>query len=205
MAPTQGKLPRFPQLTMEQLNPAQKAVAQEILKVSSVGIGGPYNPLLRSPEMALRAFSLFDYLRFKTSVPRALNEFAILIQSRLATAQVEWWVHYPLALKAGLPAAVADALKEGKRPTNMAPDQEAVYQFCLEMSLNHLVSDAAFERAHALLGEQQIVDLIVLSGTYVLVAMLLNTAEASIPDNRTPPLKPMSDAELRAGLLPSQP
>jgi 4-carboxymuconolactone decarboxylase len=115
MAQTQSTPTRFPQLTMEQLTPRQKALAQEILKVSSAGIGGPYNALLRSPEMAERAFNLLDYLRFKTSVPRPLNEFAILIQARLATAQYEWWAHYPLALKAGLPALIADALKEGRR------------------------------------------------------------------------------------------
>jgi len=201
MAQTQSKTPRFPQLTMEQLNPRQEALAQEILKVSSAGIGGPYNALLRSPEMAERAFNLPDYLRFKTSVPRPLNEFAILIQSRLATAQYEWWAHYPLALKAGLPSAIADALKEGRPPAKMAADEESVYQFCVEMSLNHVVGDATFDRVHSLLGEQQTVDLIVLSGTYVMVSMLLNTAEVGVPNNGILPLKLMTEAELRAGLL----
>jgi len=201
MAQTQNKTPRFPQLTMEELNPRQKALAQEILKVSSAGIGGPYNALLRSPEMAEPTFNLLDYLRFKTSVPRPLNEFAILIQARLSTAQYEWWAHYPLALKAGLRAAIADALRDGKRPAKMTANEEAVYQFCMEMSLNHVVSDATFDRVHGLLGEQQTVDLIVLSGTYVMVSMLLNTSEVGVPNNGTPPLKPMTGAELRAGLL----
>jgi 4-carboxymuconolactone decarboxylase len=85
----------------------------------------------------------------------------------------------------------------------MAAAEEAVYQFCVEMSLNHVVSDATFDRLHTLLGEQQTVDLIALSGTYVLVSMLLNTAEVGIPNNGTPPLRAMTDAELRAGLLPA--
>jgi len=46
---------------MEQLNPRQKALAQEIIKISSAGIGGPYNALLRSPEMAEQAMGLFGY------------------------------------------------------------------------------------------------------------------------------------------------
>ena len=82
----------------------------------------------------MRAFSLFDYLRFKTSVrePRTSLPFS----SSQGSPPRRWnggCTTILLALKAGLPAAVADALKEGKRPTNMAPDQEAVYQFCLEM------------------------------------------------------------------------
>ena len=80
---------RFSQLTMEQLNDQQRLVAEEIMKVSSIGLGGPYNPLLPSPVMADRTIKLLDYLRFNTSVPRKLNEFAILIQLRLWTSQIE--------------------------------------------------------------------------------------------------------------------
>jgi 4-carboxymuconolactone decarboxylase len=86
----------------------------------------------------------------------------------------------------------------------MAADEDAVYQFCLEMSLNHKVNDASFNRVKTMLGEQQTVDLIVLSGTYVMVSMLLNTAEVGVPNNSPLPLKPMNDAELRAGLLAAE-
>jgi hypothetical protein len=103
---------RLSQLTVEQLNAQQKTLADEILKVSSVGLGGPYNLLLRSPELGRRMFALLDYLRFNTSVPRRLNEFAILIQARLWTSQVEWLAHYPLALKAGIAEATLEDLKD---------------------------------------------------------------------------------------------
>ena len=53
-----SKEPRSPQLTMEQLTDAQKPLAEEIMKVSSVGMGGPYNPLLRSPVLGQRMFDL---------------------------------------------------------------------------------------------------------------------------------------------------
>src|SRR5712671_7586735 len=109
---------RFPQLKLEQLNDQQRPFADEILKVSSIGITGPYNSMLRSPVMGQRLFNLLDYVRFNTSVPRKLNEFAILIQARLWTSQVEWYAHYPLAIKAGLPEGVAADLKvgRGRRP-----------------------------------------------------------------------------------------
>jgi 4-carboxymuconolactone decarboxylase len=50
--PATGKEPRFPQLTMDQLNDAQKPLGEQIMKVSSVGLGGPYNPMIRSPGWA---------------------------------------------------------------------------------------------------------------------------------------------------------
>lgn len=179
---------RLPQLTVEQLTPQQKALADEILKVSSVGLGGPYNPLLRSPELGKRMFALLDYLRFNTSVPRRLNEFAILIQARLWTSQVEWLAHYPLALKEGISDATAAALKEGRRPTSMKPDEAAVYDLCMEISTTHKVSDATYRRAAQFLNEQQLVDLVTLSGTYASLAMLMNAVEQGVPPGVTPPL-----------------
>jgi hypothetical protein len=68
----------------------------------SVGLGGPYNPLLRSPVLGQRMFDLLHYLRWETSVPLKLNEFAILIIGRQWRSQVEWFAHAPLAIKAGL-------------------------------------------------------------------------------------------------------
>ena len=182
---------RFPQLKLEELNEQQRPFADEILKVSSIGISGPYNEMLRSPVMGERLFRLLDYLRFNTSVPRQLNEFAILIQARLWTSQVEWYAHYPLALKAGLPQSVADDLREGKRPASMKPDESAVYDFCMELSTKHEVSDATFKRLREVFSEQQVVDLMAVSGVYITAAMFANTAEESLPPGKTPPLKPL--------------
>jgi 4-carboxymuconolactone decarboxylase len=186
-----GKEQRFPQLKLEQLNDQQKAFADEILKVSSIGITGPYNSMLRSPVMGQRLFNLLDYVRFNTSVPRKLNEFAILIQARLWTSQVEWYAHYPLAIKAGLPEAVAADLKVGKRPASMQPDEAAVYDFCMELSTKHEVSDATFKRIRELFSEQQVIDLMAVSGTYITAAMMANTAEEQVPAGKTPPLQPL--------------
>jgi 4-carboxymuconolactone decarboxylase len=176
---------------VEELNDQQRPVADEILKVSSIGISGPYNSMLRSPIMAERLLKLLDYLRFNTSVPRKLNEFAILIQARLWTSQIEWYAHYPLAIKAGLPESVAADLKEGKRPASMQPDEAAVYELCMELSTKHFVSDATFKRVREFLSEQQVVDLIMVSGTYISAAMLANTAEETVPAGKTPPLQPL--------------
>ncbi len=178
---------RFPQLTLEQLDPQTRPLGEEILKISSVGLGGPYNPMLRSPVMADRLKRLLDYLRFNTSLPIRLNEFAILIQGRLWTSQVEWYAHYPLALKAGLPASDADDLKANIRPRGMKPDEEVVYDVSMELSTQHEISDELFNRAKALLGEKQLVDLVAVNGTYVLVAMLLSVAEEGVPPGKPLP------------------
>ena len=185
-----GKEPRFPQITMDQLNEKQKPLGEQIIKVSSVGLGGPYNPMLRSPVFGQKMFDLLYYLRWQTSVPLKLNEFAILIIGRQWRSQVEWFAHAPLAIKAGLSPDIVAELKLNKRPSGMPPEEAVVYDFVTELTTKHEVTDDTFNRAKRLLGEQQVVDLTAVAGTYVTVAMILAMAEESVPSGKEPPFKP---------------
>jgi 4-carboxymuconolactone decarboxylase len=185
-----SKEPRFPPLTVDQLTEQQRPLADQILKVSSVGLGGPYNPLLRSPVLGQRMFDLLHYLRWETSVPLKLNEFAILIIGRQWRSQVEWYAHAPLAIKAGLSPEIVAELKAGKRPSAMPPEEAAVFEFVTELTMNHAVSDDTFARAKKLLGEQQVVDLTTVAGAYVSIAMVLAMSEESVPPGKELPFKP---------------
>jgi 4-carboxymuconolactone decarboxylase len=185
-----SKEPRFPQLTMDQLTDKQRPLAEQIMKVSSVGLGGPYNPLLRSPVLGQRMFDLLHYLRWETSVPLKLNEFAILIIGRQWRSQVEWFAHAPLAIKAGLSPDIVADLKANKRPANMPPEEAIVYDFVTELTTRHKVSDETFNRAKQFLGEQQVVDLTAVAGTYIAVAMTLAMSEESVPAGRELPFQP---------------
>src|SRR5271163_4264543 len=188
-SPARGKEPRFPQLTLDELNDQQRPLGDKIMKISSVGLGGPYNPMLRSPVYAERMYDLLDYLRWHTSVQTKLNEMAILIIGRQWRSQVEWYAHAPLAKKAGLADSIIADLKANKRPAGMSPEEEVVYDFVTELTTKHAVSDELFDRAKKLLGEQQVVDLTGVAGTYVGVAMLLAMAEQGVPADKESPFK----------------
>jgi 4-carboxymuconolactone decarboxylase len=188
-APATSKEPRFPQLTMEQLTDAQKALGEQVMKVSSVGLAGPYNPMMRSPVLGQRLFDLFHYLRWETSVPTKLNEFAILIIGRQWRSQVEWYAHAPLAQKAGLAPEIIAELKANKRPSNMAEDEATVYDFVTELTTTKKVSDETYARAKKIFNDQQIVDLAAVAGNYVMVAMMLAMAEESTPPGKEAPFK----------------
>ncbi|HEU0151237.1 MAG TPA: carboxymuconolactone decarboxylase family protein [Bradyrhizobium sp.] len=189
-APASGKEPRFAQLTMEQLNEQQRPLGEQVMKVSSVGLAGPYNPMMRSPVLGQRLFDLYHYLRWETSVPTKLNELAILIIGRQWRSQVEWYAHAPLAQKAGLSPEIIAQLKANKRPSGMAEDEALVYDFVTELTTTHEVSDATYSRAKKIFNDQQIVDLTSVAGCYVSVAMLLAMAEETTPPGKEPPFKP---------------
>lgn len=181
---------RFPASTLETVTPEARALAEQIMKVSSVGLAGPYNPLLRSPVLGQRMFDLLDYLRWHSSVPTRLNEFAILIIGRQWRSQVEWYSHGPIALKAGLSQKVIDELRQNKRPASMQADEAVVYDFVTELTTTHEVSDATYARAKTLLGDQGVVDLTTVAGTYISVAMLIAMAREMPPAGKELPFKP---------------
>lgn len=172
---------RFPILTPEAMSPAQKAVADRIVSGPRKSLGGPFNAWLRSPDLADRLQKVGEHIRFSSSVPPKLNEFAILITARAWNAKYEWYAHYPLALQAGLEPAVAAELALGKRPRGMTPDEAAVYDFCTELRRDKTVSDATFAAVQTRLGDQGVVDLIAVNGYYDLVSMTLNVAQVATP------------------------
>jgi 4-carboxymuconolactone decarboxylase len=180
--------PRFPQPTMEQLNPEQQAVAAEVLKQSSAGLGGPYGMLIKSPELLKRYLLMTDYLRQKTSLPHRLNEMAILLEARLWDAQYEWWAHEPLARKAGLSDAIIEDIRAGKRPRSMQPDEAIVYDVVTELLNKRQLSDDTFGKAKQILGEQQVVDLVAVTGFYVMVSAVVIAGRIAIPNGGAPPM-----------------
>jgi len=182
---------RFKPLTYVQMTPEQKTLVNHVLSGERASMDGPFNIMLRSPEMGDLAQQLGAYVRFHSSLPRNLNEFAILITARSWNAQYEWYVHHQNALQAGLSPALIDAVAAGKLPASMQPDEEAVYNFCTELLTTRQVSDATFAAAKAKFGERGVVDMIGVIGYYNLVSALLNVDRYPLPEGAQAELKPL--------------
>lgn len=93
---------------------------------------GPFEPMMHSPEIMSIARSAGDYLRYKSAIGNTLSELVILITAREWSQDYEWYVHQPIALKAGISKDIADAIGDGRRPAGMSADEEmdmARYQF----------------------------------------------------------------------------
>jgi 4-carboxymuconolactone decarboxylase len=182
---------RFKPLTYDQLTPEQKTLVEHLYAGERGGMSGPFNVLLRSPEMGDQAQKLGAQLRFHSAVPPKLRELAIIMTAREWTAQFEWTAHSRSALQAGVSKATVDAIAAGKRPASLQPDEEVVYNFCHELLKTKGVSDATFNAAKDKLGERGVVDLTALVGYYHLVSMLLNIDRYPLADNAKPELKPL--------------
>jgi 4-carboxymuconolactone decarboxylase len=179
---------RLPALAPDALSAAQRDAAAEFERLRGTPVFGPFVPLARSPELMLAANRMGLHLRYNSCLPLRVNEFVILLTAREWSQKVEWQIHHPIALKAGLAPETAAAVAEGRRPDRMQADEAAAWDFATELFRNKGVSDATYARALALFGEQGVVELTGLCGYYALLAMTMNVA-------RTAPL-PGAKAEL---------
>jgi 4-carboxymuconolactone decarboxylase len=181
---------RFPELAPESLTPEQRRVVDQIQSgPRGQGLRGPFNALLRSPELCDLAQKLGAYIRFNSSIPARLNELAIIITGRHWTAQFEFYAHRKLGIEAGLKPEIADAIAEGRRPDGMSDDEQEVYDFATELLKTSEVSDATYAKVLARFGERGAMDLVGACGYYSLVSMVLNTAQVPLPPGETPPLR----------------
>jgi 4-carboxymuconolactone decarboxylase len=183
---------RFKELTSETMTPEQKKAADAIQAgPRGAGLRGPFNALLRSPDLCDLVQRVGAYVRYSSCIPPRLNEMAIIMAGRKWTAQYEFYAHRRLAIEAGLKTAICDAIAAGTRPQDMQDDEAEVYDFCTELLTSGHVSDANYGRVKNRFGERGVIDLIGAVGYYSLVSMVLNVDRVPLPAGVEPPLKPL--------------
>jgi 4-carboxymuconolactone decarboxylase len=186
MATQNTRRERMSKIAPENMTDAQRKAAAELASGPRGEVRGPFNVLLRSPELMSPLQKVGEYLRFRCQLDRRIAEMATLIAARHWTQVYEWNAHHPLALKAGLKPEIAQAIAEGRRPSGMAVDEEIVYDVLTEALHNKSVSDVTYERGIKQFGEQNLVDLLAIGGYYAMLAMLLNVARTQLPEGREP-------------------
>lgn len=180
---------RMPPIPPEKWTDAQSKAAAEFARMRGQDVFGPFALMLRSPEVMLRAAAMGDYMRYRTSLPPALNEFIILLTARHWSQQFEWHVHQPAALKAGLSEAIVHAVSKGRRPERMSADETTIYDFATELLRLQSISDETYARARERFGEAGIIDMVGVAGYYSFLSMMMNTARTAVPaGSEVPPL-----------------
>jgi 4-carboxymuconolactone decarboxylase len=184
---------RFQPLKYGEMTPEQKTMIDHLLAGERQGARGPFNVLLRSPEVGDLAQQFGGSMRFHTALPKDVSETIIIMTGRYWMAQYEWTAHKAAALKNGVKPAIVDAIAGGKRPTGMSPEMEVAYNFIDELLTTHQVTDATFKAATATYGEKGAVDMMGLSGWYCLVSMVLNVDRYPLGPGVQPELKPLEN------------
>ncbi|MDP9083115.1 MAG: carboxymuconolactone decarboxylase family protein [Pseudomonadota bacterium] len=185
---------RLTALDLAHLTPAQQAVHDQIAAGPRGKVTPSFLALLHSPALAGKVEQLGVYVRFQSTVPARLREFAILIVSHHWRCAYEWHAHASLATLQGITADTLNRIGRAEEPVwgeGMEADR-AVHGYCTELLRTGHVGEKTYGAAMALLGEQSVVDLTALVGYYTLLGLTINAHGITPPVDAEFPWRPKS-------------
>lgn len=191
---------RLPFIKVEDFNPDQRAMFDAITtgkRATSAGpsaflrpdggMRGPFHPLLYVPGMGNVVQRLGECIRYEGALTDRQREIAILVAAARWRADYEWWAHARIARGCGVAEGIIDALRERRQPEFEDPS-EAITHDVARSALDHgQVPDLLYERAVAALGEERVVEIVILVGYYTLISLTLNVFHVPLPEGETPP------------------
>ena len=183
---------RLPQVSRESVPENQRQAFDEIVSAAgSVPRYGPGSVALHIPHAHQRLMGFNRFLRSDASLPKKLQELAMLVTARELDCQYIWNAHAASARAAGVGDALVDALRDRKELTKLADDETAVVRFGQEFFRTHRVSRGTFQLALEQLGQQGAIELGMFLGNYASLALLVNSFDVDLPPDRKEPLLPV--------------
>jgi 4-carboxymuconolactone decarboxylase len=180
---------RPPVLDEARLTAAQQEVFDAIRAGPRGVVEGPLRVWLQSPALAETAQRLGAFCRYGTRLPARLSELAIITVGAHWRSGFEWYVHAPIAQRAGIPAEAIEAIRTDGAPALTQADERAVYEFCRELLETRQVSDRAYDIAVRQLGLEAVVELVGLLGYYTLISMTINAFHVPLPSGASEPFR----------------
>jgi len=177
--------------TFEELTPESQQQYERIRRSrkprSDGQFGGPFDPWIRSPEVALHALRVGNYIWERTSVGRRIVELAIIVTGRHWRSNVEWVAHARMARAQGISDDVIQAVFERRMPENAPEDEKLTIEVCRALHETQDLPIDLYRRAVALWGERGLMDIIQTIGYYAFVSMTLNAFDVPTADGEPTP------------------
>ena len=183
---------RFRGLHYREMSDEQRALLYNVVNsaraVTNTTGNGPFNTLLRSPQVGELSQQLGNAIRFSSGLSGRERELATLMAGRAWTSTYEWYAHARYALDEGIDASVVDAIAAHRVPnlTAMPAEDAMVWRVADELLYTRHVSDATYSEALAVLGERRLLSTVTIAAYYEYVSMLLNVDRYPLPDDASP-------------------
>jgi 4-carboxymuconolactone decarboxylase len=180
---------RIRSVERDEATPEQRRVGDIVFGSRNEDYGGPSAILLHIPEAAERFDHLRDYLVREQKLSERMLQLASLITARYWSAQYAWWKRVQPCLAAGIPQDVIDAVRERRPPVFADSELEAVYEYVTELLDTRRVSDATHQRLHALIGDERLIELVLIVGFYSMLGLTCDAFEPDFPPGVGQPLQ----------------
>ena len=168
------------------MNQEQRKIYDDIASGPRGSVRGPLAVWMHRAGLADKAQSLGEYCRYSSSLEPLLSEFAICLIARVWGSGYEWKVHSKIAIEAGVDQDVIKSISQGKMPSLMSEEQQAIYEFTMTLNKNKKISDELYEKTYKILGKDRIVDLVGILGYYTLISMTINVFGVQHPEMQSP-------------------
>ena len=173
----------------EEATREQQRVGDAIFGSRNEDYGGPSAVLLHVPEMAERFEDLRATLIGDERLPKPALHFAALLAARFWSSQYTWWKRVEMCRAAGIPDDVIDAVRDRRPPAFADPALEVVYDYVAELLETGRVGEGTDARARELLGEQAVIQLVLIVGFYSMLALVSDAFEPELPAGVILPLE----------------
>ena len=170
-------MPRVPRITERSQVADEHHEIFDSITSSRGRVSGPFSVLLNSPEVAGRAAHLGAYIRFDSTLPDDTRELAIITAAREFDCDYEWSAHSGLAQRAGVRDEAIQVVANRESVDSLTSDEATIISYGRELFQDHRISDATFNAAKEMLGEQGVTELTATMGYYGMLACALNAFE----------------------------
>ena len=146
------------------------------------GVARNYAALLNNPEAAKHMAGLGGDARYQTPLNPRIKALAVLTAAREACGHYVWTVNQRAAKEAKLSDNVIAAIREYRAPVGLEQQDAIVVQFVLELLRQHRISDGTFDALQDSIGNEGVIDILVVVGYYHSLAHSLQALEVELPD-----------------------
>lgn len=143
-------------------------------------LNGPFGVMLHAPAVGGPLQELGSAIRFRTQMTDRTREVAILQVAQSLGSAFEWWAHERVGRAAGLTDEEITAISIGSF-TGRDDREQASYEVVANLLQSSTVTDDEFDRASAVLGERDLVELSVLVGYYRTLAQTMSLFDIGVP------------------------
>lgn len=171
--------PRYAPLRLEEVSPEGQEQVDAIRTAFNIPPERPFPDVslitLRHPGMFKAQMVLGIELAAKGTIPARERELAILRLALLARAPFEWCEHVDIGKAFGLTPEEIERVVEGSTAPGWTEHEAALLRAVEELVGDHCMSDGTWNTLATTYSEQQMLEVPMLVGAYLMTAMQQNS------------------------------
>jgi 4-carboxymuconolactone decarboxylase len=181
---------RAPLITRDMLttDDSRKAYDDVMHGSTIAGMQGPAGIGLYGSNTRRIVAELNQTLRLHIGLDPKLSELVMMVAAREIDSAFEWSAHENAARKLGMPDDLIAVVRDRKPVTGVGEKEAAIIMLGREGVTKHKVSPQTYATAQRLFGTEQLVNVCLLMGNYLMTGLVLQVFDQQLPPGVAPTL-----------------